>query len=292
MAKKKTCFIIMPITTPPDLVETYSGGREHFKYVLEELFVPAVEAADLEAIRPISEGSEIIHGDIIKHIETADMLLCDMSSLNANVFFELGMRTAANKPVALVKDRDTPKAPFDLNIINHYTYSSTLHSWEMKQQIGGLKNHLQSCLSKIDEGNALWKYFSVTVKAEPLEEKPGAEAQFALINKQLEYLRSLVEGQREGNPLSFADIDRMIDGNLPRPSRSRQSLRKKVEHRIRNMVNNQGVPAAVHVVGPDHFELEFFQGVQREIPGIEDFCRAVDSLARENKMSVDFVFDE
>ena len=96
------------------------------------------------------------------------MLLCDMSALNANVFFELGMRTAANKPVALIKDDATPNTPFDLNIINHHTYSHELQVWKIKEQINLLRLHLESCMENSDSGNALWNYFSVSSKAVPI----------------------------------------------------------------------------------------------------------------------------
>ena len=32
---KPACFIIMPITTPPDLVGQYGGDPDHFRHVLE-----------------------------------------------------------------------------------------------------------------------------------------------------------------------------------------------------------------------------------------------------------------
>ena len=47
---------------------------------------------------PTASGSDLIHAKIIKNLETADLVLCDMSALNPNVFFEFGMRTALNKP--------------------------------------------------------------------------------------------------------------------------------------------------------------------------------------------------
>jgi len=100
------CFIIMPITTPPALVDRY-GDEHHFKHVLDCLFRPALERAKFRAIPPSAEGSDLIHAQIIKHLEQADIVLCDMTSLNANVFFELGIRTAVNKPVAIVKDSET-----------------------------------------------------------------------------------------------------------------------------------------------------------------------------------------
>lgn len=50
------------------------------------------------------------------------MVLCDMSQNNPNVFFELGVRTSVNKPVALVRcDEDSP-IPFDVSGVNTHTY--------------------------------------------------------------------------------------------------------------------------------------------------------------------------
>jgi hypothetical protein len=42
MADKKTCFIIMPISTPEGHLQIYRDGSEHFLHVLECLFIPAV----------------------------------------------------------------------------------------------------------------------------------------------------------------------------------------------------------------------------------------------------------
>ena len=127
---KKTCFIIMPITTPDSFVEIYRDGKDHFKHVLECLFIPAVEKAGFEAIPPIAKGSDLIHAEIIKNLETADLVLCDMSCLNPNVFFEFGIRTSLNKPVSVVKDELTVNVPFDTGILNNKEYDSKLDTWE------------------------------------------------------------------------------------------------------------------------------------------------------------------
>ena len=114
------CFIIMPITTPEAMAPLYGGDKDHFQHVLDHLFKPAIEKAGLTPVPPAAEGSDVIHAEIIKNIEKADLVLCDMSCLNPNVFFELGIRTAVDKPVCMVKDELTPKVPFDTGIINHH----------------------------------------------------------------------------------------------------------------------------------------------------------------------------
>ena len=128
MPEEKTCFIIMPISVPEEAVDTYRDGTAHFTNVLDCLFVPGVEGAGFTAIPPQAEGAEVIQADIIRNLETADLVLCDMSSLNPNVFFEFGIRTSLNKPVCVVKDDLTQRVPFDTGIINHHEYRSSLVS--------------------------------------------------------------------------------------------------------------------------------------------------------------------
>lgn len=109
------CFVIMPISTPGHLVETY-GDPDHFQDVYEYLFKPAIEQAEFTPVPAVAKGSVLIQGDIIERIEKVPLVLCDMSILNPNVFFELGIRTALNKPVCMVKENETPIVPFDNNI--------------------------------------------------------------------------------------------------------------------------------------------------------------------------------
>ncbi len=101
------CFVIMPITMPEHLVSNYRDDPEHFIHVYECLFEPAIKEAGYEPLSPSSKGSEIIQADIIRNLEDSDLVLCDISILNPNVFFELGVRTALNKPVCLVRDQLT-----------------------------------------------------------------------------------------------------------------------------------------------------------------------------------------
>jgi nucleoside 2-deoxyribosyltransferase len=175
MAKSETkekCFIIMPITTPSELVEQYKGDAAHFNHVLEHLFIPALENAGFEPVSPKSTGSDVIHAEIIKQLSSCELVLCDMSIFNPNVFFELGIRTALDKPVALVIDEKTMPIPFDTSILNFHTYGSLeVHTLEQEKQ--ALTKHVQAAYKKSKDHNALWKYFGVaqtgTFKPEDIE---------------------------------------------------------------------------------------------------------------------------
>ncbi|MCD4770407.1 MAG: hypothetical protein K8R35_09595 [Bacteroidales bacterium] len=163
--KKKTCFIIMPISTPENYVERYNNDPEHFLHVHDTLMVPAIKEAGLTPVTPISKGSELIHAEIIDKLWSSDYVLCDMSILNANVFFELGIRTAINKPVILVKDKFIKKPPFDVSGLSYYNYDCTLKSWEIIDEIKKLSKHIIETEKKNSQDNAIWKYFGIQTDA-------------------------------------------------------------------------------------------------------------------------------
>jgi len=160
-----TCFVAMPITTPPTLVGQYDNDQDHFLHILDHLFIPAIERAGLKAISPITQGSAVIHAEIIKQITDAQLVLCDMSTLNANVFFELGIRTALDLPVCLVLDTKTERAPFDLTLVNHYTYNPALSPWILKDEIPRLQKHIETTLAAGDH-NAMWGVVALARRAE------------------------------------------------------------------------------------------------------------------------------
>jgi hypothetical protein len=164
--QEKTCFVAMPITTPNAYTEKL-GDSDHFAHVLIHLFTPALEEAGLTAIPPSTVGSELIHAEIIRNLEQADFVLCDLSGLNPNVLFELGVRTSLDRPVILVKDDLTEKAPFDLNAINTLTYDSSMTPWSLASERPRLVRHIQGVINSGNSGNSMWRYFGLTKRGEP-----------------------------------------------------------------------------------------------------------------------------
>lgn len=162
-----TCFVIMPISMPDELAAKYGGDNQHFLHILEHLFEPALKKAKLDVLRPVMTGDANIQAQIIQNLESADYVLCDMSTLNPNVFFELGVRTALNRPAILVRDDLTPRAPFDTNTINHHEYVHQLRPWNVTVQIDQLTEHIESTVSRGDQQNSLWRYFGLTRTGEP-----------------------------------------------------------------------------------------------------------------------------
>ncbi len=197
-----TCFVIMPVTTPDSFLSTYNNDGAHFHHVLEHLFRPALEQLDFEVIPPTATGADLIQAQIIENLETADLVLCDMSTLNANVFFELGIRTALNRPVCMVKDDATERVPFDTGIINFHTYLSELAPWTLENQVQQLKGHINDSVEGSNGSNALWRYFGLTAVAAPPVEETGLDAKVDRLTLQFEALNRRLENPTPSRFLS------------------------------------------------------------------------------------------
>ena len=165
--KKPTCFIAMPITTPAHMVEVYGNDPDHFVHVLEDLFFPAIEQAGLTPIDPRSRGAGNIQEDIITALQTADLVLVDLSTLNPNVFFEFGVRTSLNLPACPIRDDKTAEIPFDTRTLNTPTYCSDLRTFHQKKELPRLRDHIIEAVNLSDGKNALWKHFGFTQTAKP-----------------------------------------------------------------------------------------------------------------------------
>lgn len=212
----------MPISMPDVYADRYSDP-EHFTHVLDCLFTPALEAAGYEAIAPSVIGSQVIHAEIIKNLETCDMVLCDISTLNANVFFELGIRTSLDRPAILVRDQFTTQIPFDTGSINTYTYDSALRPWTLPADVAALTVHIQTTSSKSDGRNGLWRYFGLTQRAAPAEISDPIQAKLDLIIGEV------------------ARLTKSSEATLPEAILSRPSVRAlQYEYQVGEAIKNIG----------------------------------------------------
>lgn len=159
---------------------------------MDSLFVPALQEAGYEAVTPVMSGAYLIHDQIVKHLEQADLVLCDLSQHNPNVFFELGVRTSLDKPIALVRDEFT-EIPFDTGAINTYAYSSSLRGWEIENHRRALAAHVQASAESCAGRNPLWQKFGLTLRAqEPIVDESPAEAKFDLLRSEVSSLAGVV----------------------------------------------------------------------------------------------------
>src|SRR5215813_9579726 len=93
----KSCFISMPLGVK---TRPYTNQAIDFDTVFAKLIEPAVLAAELIPLRwqtVLSAGGAFTQRDALRAIIASDVMLVDVSSLNPNVMYELGIRHAANR---------------------------------------------------------------------------------------------------------------------------------------------------------------------------------------------------
>ncbi len=116
----KKCFVIMPFGKKKDV----DGSDVDFDYVYHELIEKAVEELGVDCERCdeiIDTGS--IHKKMFRGIFDADVAVVDITSLNPNVFYELGVRHALHKHITLVIRRNSNlPIPFNINGLNILGY--------------------------------------------------------------------------------------------------------------------------------------------------------------------------
>ena len=198
----------MPITTAAETLSLYNNDKDHFTHVLEHLFVPAIARAGYMVIRPRLAGSDIIQAAIIRNLAESELVLCDISLHNPNVFFELGVRTALDLPVAVVKDDRTSKLPFDTSIINTYTYDSALSPWLLESQITEISEHIKLAATQGEGRNALWQYFGLTKRAAiPARTDDPNAAKMDLMLEEIKRLRIEVSTGPAAAESSASDLE-------------------------------------------------------------------------------------
>lgn len=116
------CFVLMPFGLKP----SGSGGTIDFDAVYREIIAPAVEAAGLDALRADEEQSGgIIHKPMYERLILCDFAIADLTTANANVFYELGLRHAVRRHSTLLMFAEGGRLPFDVHGLRALPYRLT-----------------------------------------------------------------------------------------------------------------------------------------------------------------------
>ncbi|WP_346236934.1 hypothetical protein ABDK00_013165 [Niabella insulamsoli] len=160
--KVEECFVIMPITDP----DGYESG--HFQKVFEDIISPACKEAGFQPTRAEQvKQTNLIHLDILERLIKSPMVICDLSSRNPNVLFELGMRQAFDKPTVLIQEKGTKKI-FDISPMRILDYNRELKYRDVIQSQKDLKETILATKKSTSENegiNSLVKLLSLSQPA-------------------------------------------------------------------------------------------------------------------------------
>lgn len=163
MDGKPSCFVIMPISNQPGY------DSEHFTLVYDDIIKPAIELAGMKSIRADeTTNTNLIQLDILRKVIESDIAICDMSAKNPNVFYELGVRQAFDKPTVLMIDEAT-SAPFDVSSLRYVTYSKGMRHRDVINAVNRLTETLKDTYAKREdksEINSLIRLMELTSPAQ------------------------------------------------------------------------------------------------------------------------------
>lgn len=130
-------FVIMPFVE-----KTVERPKGFFAEVLRSLITPAAVAAGFNVQTANRQGSDVIQSTIVNELLEADLVIADLTDHNPNVLFELGLRMASEKPVALIKAAGTGKV-FDVdNMLRVHEYQPNLWRTTVETDLPELTKHI------------------------------------------------------------------------------------------------------------------------------------------------------
>jgi hypothetical protein len=133
-----TCFVMQPFESPLG---------DYFDLI----FKPAIEQAGLVAVRADADifGTGKIIDQVWRGINAATVLVAELTSKNPNVFYELGLAHASEKPVILVSSNQAD-VPFDLRHIRVILYDQSDPFWG-KKLIDKVADNIRSAINNPED---------------------------------------------------------------------------------------------------------------------------------------------
>lgn len=176
VAESITCGVIMPIS------DSASHGAAHWEAV-KTLIHRSIAKAGMVP-HNVWEGAAVdrITSRILSNIFADPIAVCDISDLNPNVMFELGLRLSSKKPTIVVRE-DGAKIPFDIADFSVLAYPKDLSILRMEQFIEDLSSDLISKIKAVEDKT--YEPFLANVKVEVLEPQSQEVSFEQIVSSQL-----------------------------------------------------------------------------------------------------------
>src|ERR1700722_7424967 len=131
------CFVLMPFGIKSDP----NGTPIDFDAVYQQMIVPAIRSAKLEPLRADEEMSGgIIHKPMFERLVLCEYAVADLTTANANVFYELGVRHAVRPWSTVLIFAGSSRLPFDV---------APLRALPYKLSSSGLPDDLSNCRAEL-----------------------------------------------------------------------------------------------------------------------------------------------
>ena len=113
------CFVLMPFGRKAEA----GGGVLDFDAVYQTLIKPAIVEAGLQPLRADEEQTGgIIHKPMFERLILCEYAVADLTTANANVYYELGVRHAVRPRTTVLVFAQATRLPFDLGPMRGMPY--------------------------------------------------------------------------------------------------------------------------------------------------------------------------
>jgi tetratricopeptide (TPR) repeat protein len=118
------CFMIMPYGTKPTSAAVDSGAptKINFDRLWEAALRPAIDHAGYEPVRANEDVGALIITEMIERLAISDLVLADVSIPNGNVYYEVGIRHAAQQRGCIMTAAVWAKPLFDIDQMRQIRY--------------------------------------------------------------------------------------------------------------------------------------------------------------------------
>jgi hypothetical protein len=153
--EKKSCFVIMPFTKAA--IKEKELNNQELEFIFEDL----IKASVLEYRRKDNKvfidvrRSEATFGSLISGIITslndADLVIADLTGINPNVMYELGVRHSLKRGTIIIT-QDISSLPSDLRDYACIEYNYSRDNIEQKENYSRFKDRLHVVLDQMVSG--------------------------------------------------------------------------------------------------------------------------------------------
>ena len=220
-SEKKSAFVIMPIKRPG------TPEHEHYRALFDGVIAPALADFGFSVKRADDfQTSGSITKDIILPLATADLVIADLTALNPNVFYELGVRhTLVRRGTIMIMDEAQSDIPFDVQAYRVIKFRGDIPG------VNALRKELSSYVKQLEHeeyagrDNLVHDWLTalpanVYLHASGGQDK-GQSRLLTSLQKQVSDYRDrygpLIDSQAKGSPRSQirAALEEAKSGNIP-----------------------------------------------------------------------------
>jgi hypothetical protein len=137
----KNCFVVGPIGAADSPV------RVHADWLLEEIISPVMQDYPEFVVHRADKLNQpgLIDTQVITHLLNDDLVIADITTLNPNAFYEIGIRHMAQKPIIHMHKKGE-KIPFDISAYRSIEFSLERPN-DLREARGLLKSAVDAVLA-------------------------------------------------------------------------------------------------------------------------------------------------